>query len=311
MAGWNGTGTFTGPTYIWVNDLNAGIVITASRFDQNDTDYTAGVNACLAKNGENAATGNLNIGGFRLTSVGNASARTDALTAAQAQDGSAGYILAAGTNTITAALAPAIAAYANGQAFWLKMANTTTAAATLSFNGLAALNLYYSDLVTQIVAGALIQNGIYEFAYNSSLNSGAGGFEVINPSRVAGSYTGTPTGLTVGTTVPASIGYVIGIDGKSASQGIPQFTGTSNATTKTITGMPATLAPTTGQNFNSFVRDGGTIAQGSINIAAAAVIITFGNGVGFGPGGFTASGTAAFPAIIGTGVQTINYQISP
>lgn len=298
MAGWNGTGTFTGPTYIWVNDLNAGIVITASRFDQNDTDYTAGVNACLAKNGENAATGNLNIGGFRLTSVGNASARTDALTAAQAQDGSAGYILAAGTNTITAALAPAIAAYANGQAFWLKMANTTTAAATLSFNGLAALNLYYSDLVTQIVAGALIQNGIYEFAYNSNLNSGAGGFEVINPSRATGSFT-----LTIGTTYltvqqTGTVQYAILLEGKTTQVWIPSaIIGTSNTNNALQgTGVPASIQTGTSKLYACLVESGTSFSAGSILTGASSGTWIFGAP---GPIAFGTGGTKGLPA--GTG----------
>lgn len=292
MAGWNGTGTFTGPTYIWVNDLNAGIVITASRFDQNDTDYTAGVNACMAKNGENAATGNLNIGGFRLTSVGNASARTDALTVAQAQDGSAGYILAAGTNTITAALAPAIAAYANGQAFWLKMANTTTAAATLSFNGLAALNLYYSDLTTQLVAGALVQNGIYEFGYNSSLNSGAGGFEVINPSRVTGSFTITLTGMTA--TITGTVNYAIGPDGKTVYWWVAAgILGTSNAGTMTGTGIPAVLSPTTSKRIYVPLEDNAGVGNPGFLLTGTSTTWTF--ALNLSGNGFTTSAQKGLP----------------
>lgn len=242
MAGWNGSGTFTGETYTWVNDLNAGIPITASRMDTQFSDVTTGINACLAKNGENAATGNLNIGGFRLTSVGNATARTDALPAGQLQDGGAVYIAAAGTNTITASLAPAITAYANGQTFAIKIANTTTAAATLAFNGLSALNMYYSDGTTALVAGALIQNNIYWFTYDSSLNSSAGGFICLNPSRVTGSFTITLTGFT--SNPSGTVNYAISQDGKTAFISIrSNITNTgSNATTMTGTGVPSILS---------------------------------------------------------------------
>lgn len=238
MAGWNGSGTFTGETYTWVNDLNAGIPITASRMDTQFSDVTTGINACMAKNGENAATGNLNIGGFRLTSVGNASARTDALPAGQLQDGGAVYIAASGTNTITASLAPAITAYANGQTFAIKIANTTTAAATLAFNGLSALNMYYSDGTTALVAGALIQNNIYWFTYDSSLNSSAGGFICLNPSRVTGSYTTT----FVGGPGTATVAYTILPDGDDCTLRLPSSVAAGSGTTFTMT-APANLIP--------------------------------------------------------------------
>lgn len=290
MAGWNGTGTFTGPTYTWVNDLNAGVVITASRFDQNDTDYTAGINACMAKNGENAATGNLNIGGFRLTSVGNATSRTDALTAAQAQDGSAGYILASGTNTIAAALAPAITAYANGQAFWLKIANTTTAAATLNFNAVGALNIYYSDGTTALVAGSLIQNNIYEFAYDSSLNAAAGGFICINPSRVTGSATITQTGYASPPT--GTLFYAVEPSGKMAiAWTTATITGTSNATSMTWTGIPAVLTTSVSLRLLAASQDNtGAFAWNSLDTGTSTTW-TFNAGVN--SGNFTASGTKA------------------
>lgn len=79
---WSGSGVFA-RIHNWINDRDAAINITASRMDAEDDNLAAGINACLAKNGENAATGNLDIGGFRLTNVANGSASTDAATVAQ------------------------------------------------------------------------------------------------------------------------------------------------------------------------------------------------------------------------------------
>lgn len=72
------------PPY-WVGDASVGIKIEASRHDTQDADFETGINACLNKDGSNAATGNLNIGNFRLTNVGNASVSTDAVNLAQLQ----------------------------------------------------------------------------------------------------------------------------------------------------------------------------------------------------------------------------------
>jgi microcystin-dependent protein len=72
------------PPY-WVGDASVGIKIEASRHDTQDDDFETGINACLNKDGSNAATGNLNIGSFRLTNVGNASVSTDAVNLAQLQ----------------------------------------------------------------------------------------------------------------------------------------------------------------------------------------------------------------------------------
>lgn len=56
---WNGSGTFTRTlgSAAWVGDAAAGTLILASRHDTNDLDLATGINAAVAKNGENAYTG--------------------------------------------------------------------------------------------------------------------------------------------------------------------------------------------------------------------------------------------------------------
>ena len=83
-GGWNGSGVFTrfyGAT-TWQNDVAAGTFIVANRHDDNDDGLATGINACLTKNGENAATADLNMGGFRLKSLATPTATTDATTKA-------------------------------------------------------------------------------------------------------------------------------------------------------------------------------------------------------------------------------------
>ena len=77
---WNGSGTFTrtngdntGST-TWAQDKADGDKITASRHDTHDQDLATGINACLNKTGENAMTGNLNMGGQNIINVGSGNA---------------------------------------------------------------------------------------------------------------------------------------------------------------------------------------------------------------------------------------------
>jgi len=66
----------------WVNDRNAATGILATRADEHDQDLSDGINACIKKDGTNAATANLAFGAFRLTGVGNPVNAQDAATKA-------------------------------------------------------------------------------------------------------------------------------------------------------------------------------------------------------------------------------------
>jgi hypothetical protein len=72
-TGWNGSGTFTrgdgtreGAT-TWAQAKTAAQKVDAPPHDIHDQILAQGIQACLAKNGENAMTGNLNMGGFSLS----------------------------------------------------------------------------------------------------------------------------------------------------------------------------------------------------------------------------------------------------
>ena len=77
-----GTYTRTNGTYsgaaVWTSDASASINILANRHDTHDLDLASGINACLHKGGQNAATANINFGGFKPINVGNGTAATDA-----------------------------------------------------------------------------------------------------------------------------------------------------------------------------------------------------------------------------------------
>lgn len=85
----------------------------------------------------------------------------------------------------------------------------------------------------------------------------------------SGSFTGTATGLT--TTETGTIYY--SKVGNQVTLRLPQFAGTSNATTFTITGMPAAIRPSYTETCLVRVRDnGGTITVGYAEILSTGVI---------------------------------------
>lgn len=86
---WSG-GTYTkgnNATGGWTGDQSLGIGIEAGRHDTQDNDFATGINQCLNKDGSNSATGNLNLGGFKVSNVANATVATDVVTLGQAQTG--------------------------------------------------------------------------------------------------------------------------------------------------------------------------------------------------------------------------------
>jgi len=63
----------------WVTDYNNGVGIEPARHDAQDNDLATGINQCLNKDGSNAATGNLNLGGNIPTNIGAGTAAAPAL----------------------------------------------------------------------------------------------------------------------------------------------------------------------------------------------------------------------------------------
>lgn len=70
-------GTYSGST-VWQSDAAAAVKIRADRHDTHDQDLATGINNCLTKDGQNSPTQNMSWGGFKITSLGNGTATTDA-----------------------------------------------------------------------------------------------------------------------------------------------------------------------------------------------------------------------------------------
>jgi len=201
MAGWNGSGTYS-RYHDWTTDEAGAVAIDATRMDQEDDTIAAGINACLAKNGENVPTANLPMGTYKHTGVGNASARTQYAAAGQIQDAGLIYAASSGTDTYTATLSPAITAYATGQAFLVKFGNANTGASTINFNAVGAKSIV-KGASTALAAGDIIAGQISWCVYD-------GTNFILTTVRVAGVQTiWVPAGaMTAATTSGAAAAQV-------------------------------------------------------------------------------------------------------
>ena len=135
-------GVFTG-SGIWASNRDAGTKIVASRHDTHDQDLATGINSCLNKDGSNAATGALNMGSQKISSLADGVAHTDALNLGQLQDGYGVFQAtdSGSANTYAIALTPAVTGYVAGQMFTFKAANANTGASTLNVNALGTKDL--------------------------------------------------------------------------------------------------------------------------------------------------------------------------
>ena len=78
--GWSGSNFVrVGGSTTWADDRDAQVEILASLHDTNDEDLATGIDACLNKNGANAATANISMGNNKLTNLAAPSAGGDAV----------------------------------------------------------------------------------------------------------------------------------------------------------------------------------------------------------------------------------------
>ena len=289
----DGSGTYSLPAG---NPVVTGTTISSTTHNTTLTDIANALTASIAKDGQTTPTANLPMGTYRHTGVSNGTARDQYATLAQLQDGGAQYVgSVSGTDTITGSLTPAIAAYATGMVVVLTPANTNTGAATLALNGLSAKTII-TALGANLTAGALRPNYPTVLVYNGT------NFVVIGPDIATGSFTGTLTGCTTSPT--ASIYYRR--TGHLVTIYFPNnLLGTSNSTSLTVTGLPASLTPTgvVIAPIPRYIYDNGVPVGGDVVIPAASTTMTFSilNSVPGSPdsSGFTSSGQKG----IGAGIS--------
>lgn len=159
----NGSGTYV------VNSAGQPVVsgtpATAAAFNAYTADAATAMSNRICKDGQTTVTANIPFGGYKLTSVGAATARTDGASLATIQDGTGVYVGTVGgtADAITLTPSPAITAHATGQVFEFIAPGSSrnTGAVTVAISGLAAKDVKDAGAVAlstgRILGGQLIK----------------------------------------------------------------------------------------------------------------------------------------------------------
>lgn len=112
-------------------------------------------------------------------SVGNADLAAGAVTPAKTTPGAYFYGALSGTNSYAVTLNPAMTAYADGVEILGKIGNANTLSlVTLNVNGLGESPVFHRS-GQSVLPGDLVANDVVRFRYNSSRDSGDGGWDVM------------------------------------------------------------------------------------------------------------------------------------
>jgi microcystin-dependent protein len=174
---WNGSapnqtygrtdGTRTG-SQTWQQADAAGVDIVSPDHDTHDQDIADAINATLKKDGGNSATSNIPMGGFTLTNLAAATARTQPARFSDVQDGKGVYVPTVGgtANAITLTTGYSVAAYAAGQTFRFIAGGTNSGAVTIALDGLAAKDVKVA--LAALTAGMITSGQMVTVTYDGT-----------------------------------------------------------------------------------------------------------------------------------------------
>ncbi len=169
----NGSGTYSLASG---NPVVTGTTISSTWANTTLSDIATGLTTAMTKDGQSTATANIPLGGFKLTGVGLATARTDAASIANMQNQTGLYVSAVGgsADVITLTPSPAITVYAAGQVFsWIASgANTTNVTVNVSGVGAKALT---RNGTTALIAGDILSGSLISAQYDGAQ------FQLLNP----------------------------------------------------------------------------------------------------------------------------------
>lgn len=164
-----GDGVRTGSN-TWQQARDAGVKIRAEDHDLHDEILATAIENTVARDGQNTASANLPMGGFRHTGVGAASARTDYARASQVQDGAMvfGGTSGGSSNAYTMSLTPTPSAYVAGQQFTFIANHTNTGASTLNVNAIGATAIRQGTALTALAAGTIVSGQVVTVVYDGT-----------------------------------------------------------------------------------------------------------------------------------------------
>lgn len=169
-GGFNGSGLYN-RYYNWTNDANAGIDITATRFDTEDNGFASGLSQCITKDGQQVVTGNIPFSGFKLLNIGDATLPKDAVNSETIQGGNLIYGgTSSGTNTITAGTTPSFSSYTIGQVIRILAGSNNTGAVTFNINGIGAVAGDRQSVggLVAAVSGDIVAGQFYDLFYDGT-----------------------------------------------------------------------------------------------------------------------------------------------
>jgi len=286
--GWSG-GTFS-RSHNFSADASAGIQAQASRFDAEFDNVKTGLETCVTRDGQNAASGNLPMGGNRHTGVGAATSAAEYLRADQASKQTGIFVKGLVTGHKVSASATVFpAALAHGQRVTIRpddnvVTSASGSAGTFIINGLTAP---FETTKNTII---LKSGNFHDYVYNASASPPR--WEGLHATGMAaGSFKGLLVGMTATTT--CEVNWIL--DGSIVTMGIGNTacTGTSNTTTFGLDGIPTQIYAQDDVSGACLVHDNGADKLGYFELDS----VTDPGTIYFKlySGAFTSSGTKGFP----------------
>lgn len=265
----NGSGTYNLPAG---NPVTTGTTISSTWANNTLSDMATALTGSIASDGQTTASGNLPMGNFIHTNVGNATVRNNYASAGQVQDGVITYLTSvSGTNTITAVGAVGMTAYATGQKFTFIAAGANTGAATININSIGAKAITKNG-ATALSAGDIASGAAIDVVYDGTQ------FQLVSPvvwtstpafpsgTRMSFNQTAAPTGWTKDTTAAINDSILRLVTGTVSSGGSVDFStwnssGTTGATTLSTAQIPS--------HTHTYIEPNGSVVGGGFNTNSA------------------------------------------
>lgn len=179
---YNGAGVFSIDTV--GNPVVYDTEISHTMFNNTMTEIAAGLSTALCRDGQSSVTADIPLGTFRITQLGTATSRLDAMNAQAVINSTGVYISSvAGTaDVITASPTPALTAYAAGMHYVFVAGGTNTTAVTINISSLGAKDITKQGAVA-LSAGDIVSGQLTHIMYDGTR------FILMGPIYAEGSWT--------------------------------------------------------------------------------------------------------------------------
>jgi hypothetical protein len=251
----NGSGTYNLPAG---NPVVTGTTISSTTTNSTFSDIATALTGSLSADGQTTPTGNLPMGGYKHTSVADATVRAQYASAGQVQDSAFTFLTSpAGTNTITATAALGMSSYVTGQRFFFVAAASNTGAVTLNINAIGAKSVTKNG-TTALVSGDIAINAVVQVVYDGTQ------FQLLNPVAAANvsSFSAGTTGLTPNTATTGAVTLAGTLAVTNGGTGLATLTA-NNVMLGNGTSTPSFVAPST--TGNVLTSDGTTWTSAANN----------------------------------------------